>query len=155
MRGGGRAPPTLTSQDRFYPHHWMYARKQQSQLCVLCGYNRQKPKARRLALITLLPMQSSWKMVWNAQLVHDGSLKGHAVPSGQSRSAHIQAICKSGSSDLTFVLNFTPSLKSQNSSYACPHWVPTNAIPCGLYNCSFVKLSDTITNAQWSRTFGR
>jgi hypothetical protein len=29
-------------------------------------YNRQKPMARRLALIVLLPMQSSWKMVWKA-----------------------------------------------------------------------------------------
>jgi len=37
MRGGGRAPPTLTSQGQFYPHHWMYVRKQQLQLCVLCG----------------------------------------------------------------------------------------------------------------------
>ncbi len=37
MRGGGHAPPTLTSQDWFYPHHWMYARKQRLQLCVLCG----------------------------------------------------------------------------------------------------------------------
>ncbi len=38
-RGGGRAPPTHTSQGQFYPHHWMYARKQRLQLCVLCGYN--------------------------------------------------------------------------------------------------------------------
>ncbi len=38
-RGGGRAPRTLTSQGQFYPHHWKYARKQQLQLCVLCGLN--------------------------------------------------------------------------------------------------------------------
>jgi hypothetical protein len=38
-KGGGRAPPTLTSQGQFYPHDWMYARKQQLQLCVLCGSN--------------------------------------------------------------------------------------------------------------------
>ncbi len=31
------APPTLTSQGKFYPHDWMYARKQRLQLCVLCG----------------------------------------------------------------------------------------------------------------------
>ncbi len=36
-RGGGLAPPTLTSQGQFYSHHWMYARKQRWQLCVLCG----------------------------------------------------------------------------------------------------------------------
>ncbi len=34
---GEGAPPTLTSQDWFYPHHWMYARKQRLQLCVLCA----------------------------------------------------------------------------------------------------------------------
>ncbi len=39
MRGGGRAPPTLTSQNWFYPHHWMNARKQRLQLCVLCVRN--------------------------------------------------------------------------------------------------------------------
>ncbi len=33
MRGGGRAPPTLTSQGKFYPHDWMYARKQRLLLC--------------------------------------------------------------------------------------------------------------------------
>ena len=37
MRGGWRAPPTHTSQGQFYPHQWMYARKQRLQLCVLCG----------------------------------------------------------------------------------------------------------------------
>ncbi len=35
IKGGGPAPPTLTSQGKFYPHDWMYARK--LQLCVLCG----------------------------------------------------------------------------------------------------------------------
>ncbi len=34
---GWACTPTLTSQDWFYPHHWMYARKQRLQLCVLCG----------------------------------------------------------------------------------------------------------------------
>ncbi len=34
---GVRAPPTLTSQGQFYPHHWMYARRQRLQPCVLCG----------------------------------------------------------------------------------------------------------------------
>ncbi len=37
IKGGGRAPPTLTSPDKFYPHDWMYARKQTLLLCVLCG----------------------------------------------------------------------------------------------------------------------
>jgi hypothetical protein len=36
IKGGGRAPLTLTSQGKFYPHDWMYARKQRLQLCVLC-----------------------------------------------------------------------------------------------------------------------
>jgi hypothetical protein len=36
MRGGGRAPPTLTSQGQFYPHDLMYARKQRLLLCILC-----------------------------------------------------------------------------------------------------------------------
>ncbi len=35
IKGGGRAPPTFTSQGKFYPHDWMYARKQRLQLCVL------------------------------------------------------------------------------------------------------------------------
>jgi hypothetical protein len=35
-RGWACAPPTLTSQGQFYPHHWMYARKQRLKLCVLC-----------------------------------------------------------------------------------------------------------------------
>ncbi len=37
IKGGGRAPPTLTSPGKFCPHDWMYARKQTLLLCVLCG----------------------------------------------------------------------------------------------------------------------
>ncbi len=47
---GWACTPTLTSQDWFYPHHWMYARKQRLQLCVLCelswGKLRQEPATR-------------------------------------------------------------------------------------------------------------
>jgi hypothetical protein len=39
-RGGGRAPPTLTSLGSLYPHDGMYARKQPPLLlCVLCAHN--------------------------------------------------------------------------------------------------------------------
>ncbi len=34
LKGGGRAPPTLTSQDWFFHHDGMYARNRQSPLCV-------------------------------------------------------------------------------------------------------------------------
>ncbi len=43
IKGGGRALPTLTSQGYFYPHDWMYARKQRLQLCVLCGIHPPPP----------------------------------------------------------------------------------------------------------------
>jgi hypothetical protein len=39
MKGGGRAPPTLTSRGQVYPHDAMYARKRSLLLCVLCGMN--------------------------------------------------------------------------------------------------------------------
>ncbi len=39
-RGGWRAPPTLTSQGRFYPHHWMSARKQRLQLSATGIFRR-------------------------------------------------------------------------------------------------------------------
>ncbi len=38
MKGGERAPPTLTSLGKFYPHDGMYVRKQPLQLSVLCGH---------------------------------------------------------------------------------------------------------------------
>ncbi len=53
MRGGRRAPPTLTSQDWFYPHHWMSARKQPLQLCVLCG--DKSTQVRSTGYLLLLP----------------------------------------------------------------------------------------------------
>ncbi len=36
VKGGGRAPPTLTSLGWFYPHDGKYARKLPLPLCVLC-----------------------------------------------------------------------------------------------------------------------
>jgi hypothetical protein len=48
---GGRAPPTLTSQGQFYPYHWMYARKQRLQLCVLCAGS----------LRQINPLQQRWR----------------------------------------------------------------------------------------------
>ena len=35
IKGGGRAPPTLTSLGYFYHHDGMYARKQRLLLCTL------------------------------------------------------------------------------------------------------------------------
>jgi hypothetical protein len=43
MKGGGRAPPTVTSPGQFYPHDWMYARKQPLLLCVLCATDPATP----------------------------------------------------------------------------------------------------------------
>ncbi len=37
MKGGGRAPSTLTSLGKFFDHDGMYARKRPLPLCVLCG----------------------------------------------------------------------------------------------------------------------
>ncbi len=54
MRGGGRAPPTLTSQDQFYPHHWMYARKQRLQLCVLCATDSGYRQSMKVWMMTFL-----------------------------------------------------------------------------------------------------
>jgi hypothetical protein len=45
IRGGGRAPPTLTSQGQFYPHHWMYA-------SVLCGSAHRRESTNRVAMAT-------------------------------------------------------------------------------------------------------
>jgi hypothetical protein len=36
VKGGGRAPPTLTSLGKFYPHDGMHATKRPLPLCVIC-----------------------------------------------------------------------------------------------------------------------
>ncbi len=59
IRGGGRAPPTLTSQGQFYPHHWMYARKQRLQLCVLCGCYSRYLRVSRCTYFFWMPVQKT------------------------------------------------------------------------------------------------
>jgi hypothetical protein len=58
MKVGGRAPPTLTSLGKFYPHDGMYARKQPLLLCVLCGlYRTTRNTARVIEALHALQMK--------------------------------------------------------------------------------------------------
>jgi hypothetical protein len=41
VKGGGRAPPTLTSLGKFFHYDGMYLQKRRLPLCVLCDGRRQ------------------------------------------------------------------------------------------------------------------
>jgi len=72
LKGGGRAPPTLTSQGWFFHHDGMYAKNRQSPLCVYSvdlgttstkKVIKEQPPARNLSAVVrrLIQTLKSWK----------------------------------------------------------------------------------------------
>ncbi len=78
VKGGGRVPPTLTSQGRFYPHHWMYARKQRLQLCVLCEYTHKATSP------TITGGGTTWTGDFKCREVKTGFYRNRSMPTGSS-----------------------------------------------------------------------
>ncbi len=82
MRGGWRAPPTLTSQDWFYPHHWMYARKQRLLLCVLCEWvsglgNQRMVVGTSLCSLVFSRHNGAATVRWILQQLHSKTVLAH------------------------------------------------------------------------------